>query len=105
MRYQFLVHTFSFSLQQKIPKAIVRSLRRFVDIPVTARISLEAYMGDTHVIMPSSFKLCKQDGRMVIEKTSFSELIAATSLQKTMLCLSLSTSHHMIVLFRLSSRD
>ncbi|KAF7088898.1 hypothetical protein CFC21_091968 [Triticum aestivum] len=66
----------------KIPKAVVCSLRRFVDMPVTARISLEAYMGDTHVIMPSSFKLCKQDGRMVIEKISFSEFISATSYEK-----------------------
>ncbi|KAM3315355.1 hypothetical protein ACQJBY_033840 [Aegilops geniculata] len=66
----------------KIPKAVVCSLRRFVDMPVSARISLEAYMGDTHVIMPSSFKLCKQDGRMVIEKSSFSEFISATSYEK-----------------------
>ena len=48
-------------------------------MPVTARISLEAYMGDTHVIMPSSFNLCKQDGRIVIEKTSFSEFLSTTS--------------------------
>ncbi|XBJ19707.1 hypothetical protein VPH35_010647 [Triticum aestivum] len=66
----------------KIPKAVACSLSRFVDMPVTARISLEANMGDTHVIMPSSFKLCKQDGRMVIEKTGFSEFITATSYEK-----------------------
>ncbi|KAM3370513.1 hypothetical protein ACQJBY_018064 [Aegilops geniculata] len=60
---------------QKIPKVVVSSLRSFVDMPISARISLEAYLGDTHVIMPSSFKLCKQDGTMVIEKTSFSEFI------------------------------
>ncbi|XBI98764.1 hypothetical protein VPH35_018967 [Triticum aestivum] len=63
----------------KIPKLVVFSLRNFVDMPISARISLEAYLGDTHVIMPSSFKLCKQHGRMVIEKTSFSEFISATS--------------------------
>lgn len=66
----------------KIPKFVVSSLRRFVDIPTSAGISLEAYLGDTHVIMPSSFKLCKQDGRMVIEKTSFSEFISVTEYEK-----------------------
>ncbi|KAF7018652.1 hypothetical protein CFC21_031919 [Triticum aestivum] len=66
----------------KIPKVVVSSLRSFVDMPISARISLEAYLGDTHVIMPSSFKLCKQDVRMVIEKTSFSEFISATSYAK-----------------------
>ncbi|VAH52374.1 unnamed protein product [Triticum turgidum subsp. durum] len=63
----------------KIPKVVVSSLRSVVDMPISARISLEAYQGDTHVIMPSSFKLCKQDGRLVIEKTSFSEFLSATS--------------------------
>ncbi|XP_037481195.1 uncharacterized protein LOC119358905 [Triticum dicoccoides] len=63
----------------KIRKLVVFSLRNFVDMPISARISLEAYLGDTHVIMPSSFKLCKQHGRMVIEKTNFSEFISATS--------------------------
>ena len=48
-------------------------------MPVSAKVSLEPFLGDTHVIMPSSFKLCKQDGRLVIEKTSFSEFISATS--------------------------
>ncbi|XBI19567.1 hypothetical protein VPH35_061052 [Triticum aestivum] len=70
------------ALHPKIPKAVGCSLRRFVDMPIAARISLEAYLGDTHVIMPSSFKVCKQDGRMVIEKTRFSEFISATSYEK-----------------------
>ncbi|XBI18761.1 hypothetical protein VPH35_060454 [Triticum aestivum] len=66
----------------KIPKVVVSSLRSFVDMPISAKVSLEAFLGDTHVIMPSSFNLCKQHGRMVIEKTSFSELISATSFAK-----------------------
>ena len=77
--YEFLIHTLSL---QKIPKVVVSSLRSFVDMPISAKVSLEAFLGDTHVIMPSSFNLCKQHGRMVIEKTSFSELISATSFAK-----------------------
>ena len=48
-------------------------------MPISAKVSLEAFLGDTHVIMPSSFTICKQDGRMVIERTSFSDFISATS--------------------------
>ncbi|XBJ10637.1 hypothetical protein VPH35_015459 [Triticum aestivum] len=66
----------------KIPKVVVSSLRSFVDMPISAKASLEAFLGDMHVIMPSSLNLCKQDGRMVIEKTSFSEFILATSFAK-----------------------
>ena len=61
---------------------VVSSLRSFVDTLISAKVSREAFLDDTHVTMPSYFKLCKQDGRMVIERTSFSDFISATSFAK-----------------------
>lgn len=48
----------------------------------SANVTLEAVKDGLHVITPSSFSLCKQDGRMVIDKSSFNDFITAASLAK-----------------------
>lgn len=71
---------FNFScLFQKIPKTVVSSLKRYVDVLVSAFVTLESLNDGVHVITPSSYAISKQDGRMVLEKTSFNEFISVAS--------------------------
>ena len=50
-----------------------------MDMPTNGRATLEAPDEPTHVITPSSYYISKNDGRMVIEKSSFKDFISATS--------------------------
>lgn len=55
-------------------------MKRYVDVPVAAFVTLESLNDGVHVITPSSYAISKQDGRMVLEKTSFNEFISVASL-------------------------
>ena len=48
-------------------------------MPTNGTMTLEAPDEPTHVITPSSYYISKNDGRMVIEKSSFRDFISATS--------------------------
>ena len=48
-------------------------------MPTNGRVTLEAPDEPTHVITPSSYYISKNDGRMVIEKSSFRDFISAAS--------------------------
>ncbi|XP_045087966.1 uncharacterized protein [Aegilops tauschii subsp. strangulata] len=66
----------------KIPKAVVSSLKVFIDVPMSANVCLEAFKGELHVITPSSYSLGKKDGRMVIARMTFNQFLAAASYAK-----------------------
>ncbi|EMS64151.1 hypothetical protein TRIUR3_32704 [Triticum urartu] len=69
----------------KISRSVVSTLKRWVDVPTNARVTLETPDEPTHVITPSSYytpssyHICKKDGWMVIEKSSFRYFISAAS--------------------------
>lgn len=65
----------------KIPKDVISRLKHHVEIPSSTLVTLECMNDNLHVIIPSSFSMCKKDGRMVIDKITFEDFITASCLQ------------------------
>ena len=48
-------------------------------MPTNATVTLEVPDEAAHVITPSSYSICKSDGRMVIDKNSFMDFLSAAA--------------------------